>query len=172
MFLTGSFTSIPNPVLALQQGLNLAVQPGARNPADPAAAGGGGGRLQGGAEAAVGGAVAAGSGSGGMANEGRWTDNGQQPMPMPMLDQMEQAIVARLRPSQAAAPAEGAAAGARDAPAAGRPGEGAAAAGGGGGAGEVRPRGSRLLIVVAGFWYVLEVLFFGVAVCCLYANDN
>ncbi len=134
------------------------MQPGARNPTDPAAAATAAtGPLQRGATAAeaaaaaaVGGAVASaaaggGGGGGGMSNAGRWTDNGQ-PLTLTegrtVMDQVEQAIVARLRPSQAAAAsAEGAAAGA--APAAGRPGEGGAAAGGGGGAGEVRPTGRR-----------------------------
>lgn len=104
------------------QGLNLVVnQPGVagggggasgaalaaavgRNPADPAAAAR---RLQGGAAGSGAAATAAAAAAGAMANEGRWTDNGQ-PLTaaegrtvLPLLDQVEQAIVARLLPSQA-----------------------------------------------------------------------
>lgn len=97
-------------VRARLQGLNLVVnQPGGggggagemggavRNPADPS---GPARRLQGGTGVAGGGGPP-------MANEGRWTDNGQ-PLTAaegrtvtPMLEQAEQAIVARLLRSQA-----------------------------------------------------------------------
>lgn len=130
-----------------RQDLNL-IPPGqiggARNPADPAAR-----RLQGGgaaaaaAAAAVGGVVAA-AGGGGMANEGRWTDNGQPLTPaegrtvMPMLDQVEQAIVARLLPSQTFDPT-----------APGGDGAQAGAGGGsGGGTGQVIKKGTSLFRLI------------------------
>lgn len=78
-----------------------------------------------------------------MSNEGRWTDNGQPLTPaegrtvMPMMNQVEQAIVARLLPSQAV---EHAGAGAADAGA-------AANAGAGAGAVEVSKRGHVALCV-------------------------
>lgn len=84
--------------------------------------------------------------AGGMANEGRWTDNGQPLTPaegrtvMPMMDQMEQAIVARLIPSQAVERTGAAAAGDADHAA-------GAAAGTGGSAGEVRHRGGPMGVV-------------------------
>lgn len=116
------------------QGLNLVVNHptggsvniaggSGRNPGDSSSAAR---RLQasGGPSGAAGGA---------MANEGRWTDNGQ-PLTaaegrtvLPMLDQVEQAIVARLLPSPAVDRTR-------------RPGGGAGGDGGGGGIGgeEVR----------------------------------
>lgn len=86
------------------------------------------------AAAAAGGVVAAGGGGGRMANEGRWTDNGQ-PLTLaegrtvlPMLDQAEQAIAARLLPSEAFDDGGGGGDG-EAAAAAARPGAGAGAGG-------------------------------------------